>query len=408
MKKVYIQTFGCQMNMADSDEMMLHLAARGCIGARDMEEADIVLLNTCTVREHAEHRAVSFLGRLAKWKSAKKGRVIIFAGCAAQRLGRGLRRRFPQTDIIAGAKDIDGFGGILDKSGLFGAAAGGGAGAAGAGITGLVNITRGCSCRCSYCIVPYVRGEAYSINPDDILAAASRKIAAGAKEIMLLGQTVNGYNYKGKNFCSLLRDIASLKGLLRLRFMSPHPVFIDEEFIKTAVAEPKISRHVHLPAQSGSDKVLADMKRGYDRRAFLRKTEMLRGAGIAVSTDIIAGYPTETEEDFCQTLSLVDEAAFTAAYCFKFSPRALTPAAALAPLDDKIVEKRLDILLNKVKTASAAAYAAQPGTKQAVLFETPTNGRTSTNFWVRTSKKYAAGELAEVEIKEAEDTILLA
>ncbi|MDR0734955.1 MAG: hypothetical protein LBG16_04650, partial [Elusimicrobiota bacterium] len=138
MQKVYIQTFGCQMNMADSDEMMLHLAARGCVAARDMEDADIVLLNTCTVREHAEHRALSFLGRLAKWKGAKKGRAIIFAGCAAQRLGKGLRRRFPQADIISGAKDIDGFGDILDKSGLFGAAAKDGARAAGSGIVGLL------------------------------------------------------------------------------------------------------------------------------------------------------------------------------------------------------------------------------------------------------------------------------
>ena len=407
MKKVHIQTFGCQMNVADSAEMMLHLSARGCIAAEDLDGADIALINTCTVRDHAEHRAISYLGRLAKWKAAKKGRVIIFAGCAAQRLGKSLRRRFPQADIIAGAKNIEDFGEILDKSGLF-APPGARDGCADSGLIGLINITRGCSCKCAYCIVPFVRGEAHSIPPESIINAVAAKLAAGAKEIVLLGQTVNGYNYKGKNFSKLLRDITALPALSRVRFMSPHPVFIDEEFIQTAAQNSKISRHMHLPAQSGSTKVLQDMKRGYSRELYLQKVKMLESAGIVVSTDIIVGYPTETEEDFAQTLSLFDEVPFTAAYCFKFSPRAGTPAAMLAPLDDKTVEKRLDILLNKVKRSSAAAYGAQLGTKQNVLFETPTNGRTMTNFWVRTTKKYEQGETAEVEIKEVKDTILLA
>jgi len=385
---------------------MLHLSARGCIAAGDLDGADIALINTCTIRDHAEHRALSYLGRLAKWKAAKPGRIIIFAGCAAQRLGKSLRRRFPQADIIAGAKNIEGFGDILDKSGFFAAA---GAGAqSGGGLIGLVNITRGCSCKCAYCIVPFVRGEAHSIAPEEIMAAVEAKLAAGAKEIILLGQTVNAYNYKGKNFSKLLQDITKPPSMGRVRFMSPHPVFIDEEFIQTAAQNPKISRHMHLPAQSGSTKVLQDMKRGYSRELYLQKVKMLESAGIVVSTDIIVGYPAETEEDFARTLSLFDEAPFTAAYCFKFSPRAGTPAALLTPLDDKTVEKRLDILLNKVKRSSAAAYAAQLGTKQSVLFETPTNGRTMTNFWVRTTKKYNTGETAEVEIKEVKDTILLA
>ena len=406
MKKVHIQTFGCQMNVADSAEMLLHLSARGCIAADDLEAADIALINTCTIRDHAEHRALSYLGRLAKWKAAKAGRIVIFAGCAAQRLGKAIRRRFPQADIIAGAKNIEGFGDILDKSGLFAPAGAQGPGAG--GLSGLVNITRGCSFKCAYCIVPFVRGEAQSIAPEEIMAAVEAKLAAGAREIVLLGQTVNGYNYKGKNFSKLLADIAALPALARVRFMSPHPVFIDEEFIQTAIDNPKISRHMHLPAQSGSSNILQDMKRGYTRDIYLQKTKMLAAAGIAVSTDIIVGYPTETEEDFAQTLTLFDEAAFTAAYCFKFSPRAGTPAALLAPVDDKEVEKRLDILLNKVRLCSAAAYAAQLGTKQTVLFETPTNGRTMTNFWVRTAGKYKIGDSVEVEIKEVKDTILLA
>jgi tRNA-2-methylthio-N6-dimethylallyladenosine synthase len=395
------------MTVADSAEMMLHLAARGCAPAQSLKEADIALVNTCTVRDHAEHRALSYLGRLAEWKAQKPGRLVIFAGCAAQRLGKAVRRKFPQVDIVAGAKDIDGFAEIIDNSRLF-ASPSEEMNRQEQSVVALVNITRGCSFKCAYCIVPYVRGDAYSLPPEEVLANAGRKLEAGAKEIVLLGQTVNGYSYKGLNFAGLIKEVSALPGLSRVRYMSPHPAFIDEKFVRVVAETPQISRHIHLPAQSGSTKVLADMKRGYTRRDFLEKIKMLTSAGVAVSTDIIVGYPTETEADFADTLSLFDEAAFTGAYCFKFSPRAVTPAALLPALDEIIVEKRLDILLNKVKLRSAAAYGAQLGTRQQVLFETPSNGRTLTNFWVRTQKKHRAGETAEVVIKEVKDTVLLA
>jgi tRNA-2-methylthio-N6-dimethylallyladenosine synthase len=409
LKKVYAQTFGCQMNVADSAEMMLHLTARGCSPAASLKEADIVLINTCTIRDHAEHKALSFLGRLQAWKAEKAGRKIIFAGCAAQRLGRGVRRRFPQVDIVAGAKEIDAFADIIDSSRLFDAPLQEGAAPGAADdVVGLVNIMRGCSCKCSYCIVPYVRGDAYSLDPDTIFEAARRKVNAGAKEIVLLGQTVNGYGYKSKNFSKLLRDLVKIEGLKRIRCMSPHPVFIDKEFIETVSQNPKISRHLHLPVQSGSTKILADMKRGYTRELFVEKVAMLASAGVEVSTDIIVGYPTEAQKDFEDTLSLVDEISFTGAYCFKFSPRAGTPAALLPEIPEKEVEKRLDILLNKIKQSSAAAYKRQLGTMQEVLFETPVNGRTLSNFWVRTEDKHQKGEIVEVKIKEVKDTILLA
>ncbi|MDR0952574.1 MAG: tRNA (N6-isopentenyl adenosine(37)-C2)-methylthiotransferase MiaB [Elusimicrobiota bacterium] len=407
MKKVYIQTFGCQMNIADSDEMMLQLAARGCSPCDSLKEADIVVVNTCTIRDHAEHKALSYLGRLAKWKAEKKGRIVIFAGCAAQRLGKALRRKFPQADIIAGAKNIDSFSDILETSGLF-KNKNVAAGIPSAQLVGLVNIMRGCSCKCSYCIVPYVRGEAASISPEVILKETERKVAQGAKEIMLLGQTVNAYNYKGKNFAKLLKDITNLPGLERVRFMSPHPIFIDEEFAQVAASSDKISKHMHLPVQSGSTKVLKDMKRLYSRSEFLQKAALLKAAGICLSTDIIVGYPTETEEDFKDTLSLFDEVEFNGAYCFKFSPRQGTPAAALPLIPEEIVEKRLDILLNKVRLSSKAAYEAQLGTVQKVLMETPTNGRTLTNFWVRTKTKYNPGDVVDLKIKETKETILLA
>lgn len=407
MKKVYIQTFGCQMNTADSAEMMLHLSARGCSSCASLKEADIVLINTCTIREHAEHKALSFLGRLARWKEANPSRIIIFAGCAAQRLGKSLRRRYPFTDIIAGAKDIDAFADILDASSLFNPPQSADE-AKTASPIGLVNIMRGCSCKCSYCIVPYVRGEASSIEPDIILKAVERKAQAGAKEIVLLGQTVNAYRWQDINFAKLLKLVAKVSGVERIRYLSPHPVFIDKEFVDTVALEPKIAKHIHLPVQSGSTKVLAEMKRGYTREQFLEKIKMLNQAGVYVSTDIIVGYPTETEEDFLQTVSLVEAAKFVSAYCFKFSPRAGTPASLLETIPDKEVEKRLDILLNKVKQNSKDAYERQSGTTQSVLMETPNNGRTLTNFWVRTSKKYNVGEVAELKITEVKDTILIA
>lgn len=408
MKKVYLQTFGCQMNEADSEEMMLTLAAKGCTQTQKLEDADIVLVNTCTIREHAEHKAISYLGRLAKWKAKKEGRKIIFTGCAAQRLGQKIKKKFPHTDIVNGAKNIDNFASVIEKENLFkGKIRTSGFTQTNSPIA-LVNIMRGCSCKCSYCIVPYVRGEAYSLDPKTILAQVETALAGGAKEIVLLGQTVNAYNYKGFSFSKLLREVCSFDKLLRLRYLSPHPMFINDEFLQTLKDCPKIARHIHLPIQSGSTKVLIDMKRNYTREELLAKLKALKEIGIEISTDIIVGYPKEKEEDFKETLTLCQEAKFSAAYCFKFSPRKGTPAALMGELDQKIVEKRLDILLNEIKQSSKDAYARQLGTMQQVLFETPTNGRTSNNFWVRTKKKYPVGAVVDLQIKESKDTILLA
>lgn len=408
MRKVYLQTFGCQMNEADSQEMMLTLAAKGCTQTQNLQEADIVLVNTCTIREHAEHKALSYLGRLAKWKAQKENRKIIFTGCAAQRLGQKVKKKFPHTDIVNGAKNIDNFAGIIESENLLQEEEEKPSQILNESPIALVNIMRGCSCKCSYCIVPYVRGEAYSLDPKNILKQVEAALEGGAKEIVLLGQTVNAYSYKGFSFSKLLREICSFDKLLRLRYLSPHPMFINEEFLQTLKDCPKIARHIHLPIQSGSSRILADMKRNYTREELLAKLKALKEIGIEISTDIIVGYPKETEEDFNDTLTLCREAKFSAAYCFKFSPRKGTPAALLKELNQKVLEKRLDILLNEIKQSSKDAYARQEGTTQQVLFETPTNGRTSNNFWVRTKNKYPVGAVVDLQIKESKDTILLA
>lgn len=407
MTKVFIQTYGCQMNVADSDEMFTHLAARGAEYTDQLDEADIVLVNTCTVRDHAEHRAVSFLGRLAAWKKERPHRVIIFAGCAAERLGAEIQKKYPFLDILSGAKDIEHFSDRLDASGLF--AAPGRAGEAPApGLTGYVTIMRGCDFACSYCIVPSVRGPVKCLPAENILKKAAQKAAAGAKEIMLLGQTVNAYRDGQTSFADLLNRVSEVPGVERVRFTSPHPIYFTPAFLEAVKNNPKIARNVHLPVQSGSTKVLQEMKRGYTREIFLDKVRALKACGFTISTDIIVGFPTETEEDFRQTLSLVDEAEFFAAYCFKYSPRRGTPAAQMKLLDKKVLEERLDILLNRVRGLSDAAYQTQVGTVKEVLLESENKGRSSENFWVKTHKSYPVGSIVRTEIEKADGTLLFA
>lgn len=404
MKKLFVQTYGCQMNLADSEEMAGHLFARGYSQTDQLDQADVVLVNTCTVRDHAEHRALSFLGRLRQWKRENPQRRIIFAGCAAQRLGEKLKKTFPYLDLVSGAREIDHFAQLLDQSGLFAPAPGQPARAG--GVTGYVTIMRGCDFACSYCIVPAVRGPVHCLPSADIVSRAAQKAAQGYPEIMLLGQTVNAWHEGSKPFAQLLQEVAALPGVQRVRFVSPHPAFITPAFLDAVRGQPKIARHIHLPAQSGSSRILQDMKRGYSREMLLEKIAALKDCGFAVSTDLIVGYPTETEADFEQTLSLVQEAGFSAAYCFKYSPRQGTPAAALPPWDEKTLEQRLQILLNTVRGLAEAAYRAHLGQTVQVLMETPDKGRTSDNFWVQTAGTHTPGELVESEVLSSDGTLL--
>jgi len=405
MKKLFIQTYGCQMNLADSEEMAAHLCTRGYSLTDKLEEADLALINTCTVRDHAEHRALSFLGRLRQWKREKSGRRIIFAGCAAQRLGQSLKKTFPFLDMVSGAREIDQFSILLDRHGFLPTDTA--ESVAPRGITGYVTIMRGCDFACSYCIVPSVRGPVHCLPSAEILRHTAQKAAQGYPEIMLLGQTVNAWRENGKTFGDLLNEVAAVPGVERVRFVSPHPAFITPQFISSVKNNPKIARHIHLPAQSGSNKVLQEMKRGYTREILLEKIAALKEIGFEISTDLIVGFPTETETDFEQTLSLVDQAGFATAYCFKYSPRQGTPAAQMKLLPEKILEQRLDILLNKVKGLAEKAYQAQAGRRVQALMETPHKGRSSENFWIQTQKSYTVGSKVESEVIDVQDTLLL-
>lgn len=403
MKKLFVQTYGCQMNLADSEEMASHLFARGYQQTDKLENADLVLINTCTVRDHAEHRALSFLGRLRHWKEEKTGRRIIFAGCAAQRLGNQLKKTFPFLDLVSGAREIDQFSQLLDKHGFTLAPV---EHTPARGITGYVTIMRGCNFACTYCIVPAVRGPIECLPITHILKQVEQKVAQGYPEITLLGQTVNAWQEKENTFADLLLKVAEVPGVQRVRFVSPHPAFITPSFLQAVSAQPKIARHIHLPAQSGSSKVLQEMKRGYTRELYLEKIAALKELGFSISTDLIVGFPTETEQDFQQTLSLVEQAGFATAYCFKYSPRQGTPAAQLPLLTEKVLEQRLDILLNKVRGLAETAYQQQVGTVKEVLMETKNKGRSSDNFWVQTKKSYTVGKVIKSDIEKSDGTLL--
>ena len=395
------------MNIADSEEMFAHLSARGYLRTDNLDEADAVLINTCTVRDHAEHKAVSFLGRLHAWKKEHAGRRIIFAGCAAERLGKALQKKYPFLDILSGAKGIEHFSDTLDKSGLFGPQTSQGE-TLPPGLTGYVTIMRGCNFACTYCIVPSVRGPVKCLPHDDILQEVRRKVSAGAKEIMLLGQTVNAYQDGAVSFADLLNKASEIPGVVRVGFTSPHPMYFTPQVLAAIKDNPKIARHIHLPAQSGSTKVLQEMKRGYTREILLEKIKALQAAGFVISTDLIVGFPTETEEDFAQTLSLVDEAGFSTAYCYKYSPRQGTPAAQMKLHPQEILEQRLENLLNKVRGLAEDAYRAQIGTEQEVLFETPDKGRSSGSFWVKAASAHPVGSVAKLTVEKAVGTLLIA
>ncbi|MFH1619990.1 MAG: MiaB/RimO family radical SAM methylthiotransferase, partial [bacterium] len=271
----------------------------------------------------------------------------------------------------------------------------------------LVTIMRGCSHSCSYCVVPGVRGPAVCRPPDEILKEASEKTLAGASEIVLLGQTVNSYRYFPQNgaaavtFPDLLKKVCSLEKVKRLRFMSPHPVYIDESLAGTIAAEPKIARHVHLPAQSGSDRILTLMRRGYTRAGFLDRISMMREAAgdVVISTDFIVGFPSETREDLRQTLSLISEAGFSSAYCFKYSGR---PGTASAAFPEKVspgeAGERLGLLLDAVRQSAVKTALARKGTTEEVLLETSLSGRTSSNLWVKFDEEGTPGTLVKAEI----------
>jgi tRNA-2-methylthio-N6-dimethylallyladenosine synthase len=390
-KKVYIRTFGCQMNEYDSDKMADVLAAaEGYEKTADPAEADLILFNTCSVREKAQEKVFADLGRVKPLKRAKPGLLIGVGGCVASQEGEAIVRRAPFVDVVFGPQTLHRLPELLE-----------GRRATGRpqvdisfpeiekfdhlpparveGASAYVSIMEGCSKYCSFCVVPYTRGEEVSRPLDDVLAEVRHLAAQGVREVVLLGQNVNAYrgtlaDGEAADFALLLTHVARLAGVERIRYTTSHPLEFSQRLIDAHAKIPQLASQIHLPVQSGSDRVLAAMKRGYTAMEYKSIIRRLRASkpGVSITSDFIVGFPGETEADFEQTLRLVEDVRFDGSFSFVFSPRPGTPAASLrddTPAQEKLA--RLQRLQERLQALSEEHSRAMVGTRQRVLVEGP-------------------------------------
>jgi tRNA-2-methylthio-N6-dimethylallyladenosine synthase len=379
---VFVETYGCQMNKNDSELIRGLLDERGYPMAEDWESADVVLVNTCSVREHAERRVLGRLGVLAGWKRLSPNRRIGVLGCMAQRLGASLGDLKPCVDFIVGP---DGYRRLPELiSGLCPPVAdtafrpdelyGGVRPKRDAGFSAWVTISRGCVNFCSYCIVPYTRGPERCRPAGDILSEIESLAARGFREITLLGQNVNSWRDGGMDFADLLRRAASVTGLLRVRFMTSHPKDLTGRLLDAMAETPAVCPHLHLPVQSGSDRILARMNRKYDRNLYLEIVRKARERmpDLGLSTDVMVGFPGETESDFQSTLDLIEAVRFDDAFTYAYSPRSGTAAAGF---DDAVPEdirfRRLAGLIERQRAITLEKRKNWVGRTAEVLTERP-------------------------------------
>jgi tRNA-2-methylthio-N6-dimethylallyladenosine synthase len=435
MKKVFIKTYGCQMNERDSEAVAAMLRDRGYTITDSEDGADVILLNTCSVRDLAEQKAIGKMGFLAHRKRSQPELVLGYMGCMAQSRGDSLMDNQPAVNLVVGTQRFHHvpdhldqlFAGtnsdivdVADEPGSESAIKDHVLGTNGdRKVTGFVSIQQGCDMYCSFCIVPYTRGAERSRPIPEIVDEVRRLVDEGVKEVTLLGQIVTSYGRKamrkkaGKSpFVQLLEAVHEVTGLERVRFTSPHPKGFGDDLVQAYRDLPKLCEHAHLPVQSGSNRMLKLMKRGYSREWFLKVVEKLRQAqpNIAVSTDIIVGFPGETEEDFEQTASLMREVGFDQAYIFKYSKRRDTRAAEMPDhLDDEIKEQRNQRLLKIINENMARVYQQLVGTTVEILVEGRSEkggkrmfGRTRTNrIVVFDGSERHKGELLPVRIERA-------
>jgi tRNA-2-methylthio-N6-dimethylallyladenosine synthase len=435
--RYFVQTFGCQMNVHDTDRMEEVLASHGWREGVSAEDADLIIFNTCSVREKAEQKLRSEVGKLAPLKRARPDLVICIAGCVAQQEGEKLLKRIPHVDLIVGPDNLAEIPTLVqeqragqppvartvfDVENPHFLAARPRAGEA--PVSAFVTTMKGCDERCSFCIVPYTRGPERYRAAAEIVHEVQRWVEAGSREVVLLGQTVDSFRDSAlplpasddpdeTQFPALLRLIANeVPGLARLRYTSPHPRHATASLARTHGELDVLARHVHLPVQSGSDRMLRRMIRRYTRAEYVERTDRLRSArpGLTLSTDIIVGFPGETDEDFAATLSLVRETGFTSLFGFKFSPRPHTPALRLVDdVPEDVKSERLARLFEVAEDQGRAHLARLVGTRQRVLIEGESgpgrvSGRTEQNEIVHVeapSDRRAVGEVVLVEVVTA-------
>ncbi|WP_457568131.1 tRNA (N6-isopentenyl adenosine(37)-C2)-methylthiotransferase MiaB [Desulfurobacterium sp.] len=423
-KRFFIKTFGCQMNVNDSEKIAGILASAGYEKTESLEDADVVVVNTCSVRAKPDNKAYSFIGELKRLKKQRPDVTVVVTGCVPQKDWKFITERYSHVDIVLGTFN---FYKVLDfiRSGKRPV------------VEVLetysekemdvlpliepvltnphvasVTVQRGCNRFCTYCIVPFVRGRERSVPPDRVVDEVKRLAERGVKEIHLLGQNVDFYRYGNVRLPDLLYMVSQVEGIERVRFMTSHPAGFDLSIIKAIAGIPEVCEYVHLPPQSGSNRILKKMNRGYTREEYIEKVLMLKEEvpDVALSGDFIVGFPGETVDDFEQTLSLVEECVFDQAFVFEYSPRPMTEAFLLednVPAEEK--NRRLTELNNLLKKQAKERNALLVGSMQEILIEglSPSNdkkmiGRTRNNKIVLIDRDDSLeGKLVNVEITEA-------
>ncbi|MGJ0331827.1 tRNA (N6-isopentenyl adenosine(37)-C2)-methylthiotransferase MiaB [Aliarcobacter cryaerophilus] len=426
-KKLFIQTLGCQMNDTDSKHIQAELEKhKGYSATQSIEDADLIIINTCSVREKPVQKLFSEIGQFNKKK--KDGAKIGVCGCTASHLGEDIIKRAPYVDFVLGARNISKIKDVVDKKGSVEISIDNDdsqyefAIANNNNFRTSVNISVGCDKECTYCIVPSTRGDEISIPPEMIVSQIQKAVDNGVVEVALLGQNVNSYGKRFSNnrdkysFTQLLQDISKIDGLERIRFTSPHPLHMDDEFIEEFARNPKISKCIHMPLQSGSTKILKAMKRGYTKEWFLNRALKMRELipDLRITTDIIVAFPGETHEDFLDTLDVVNQVKFDQIFNFKYSPRPNTKALELKELEieDSIGSARLDELIELHKRYLENSMPNMIGKTVNVLVESlkpngEVSGYTDNYFLVFTKgSDELLGKFVNVKITSATRTSL--
>jgi tRNA-2-methylthio-N6-dimethylallyladenosine synthase len=427
-RRYHVTTFGCQMNEHDSERMKGMLDSLGYIEVEARDQADLILFNTCSIRESADNRFIAHLGEAKRLKSEDPARVVGVGGCWAQSVKDEVFRRFPFVDVAFGPGQIHRLAEFLTSDSLsaqgyfeFEDVSGHLPMKREREFQGWLQISQGCNCVCSYCIVPSVRGREVSRDPAELLAEVERLVADGVREVTLLGQNVNSYGRdlpkeSRITFAELLARVDAIPGVDRIRYTSPHPKDMREDVIRAHAKLPSLCEHIHLPLQSGSSPVLKRMRRTYTRERYMDRVALIREhvPDCAITTDIIVGFPGETEADFEQTLEVVDEVGYDGAFTFIFSPRRGTEAAGFDDqLPHAVKRERMERLVELVQRRARERGERFVGRGMEVLVEGPSRtdatrlrGRTRHNKTVNFDGTAEPGELVEVEITGATSTTL--
>ena len=410
-QRAYVETYGCQMNISDGELMEGVLEGHGYEIVDAPDGADVVLVNTCAIREHAETRVLGRVGQLNALKRERPGMILGVTGCMAQRMGDDLLEKAPHVDLVMGPDGYRGLGAALEQVRGPARPVRGPARPARAPrnrlsvldlsldenyrgleqrrrstVTAWIPIQRGCNHRCTFCIVPYVRGSEKNRDPEEVLAETRQVARDGITEVTLLGQTVNSYRWGGAadagngadaggwSFARLLAGVARVPGIRRVRFTSPHPNDVTEELVEVMAREETVCEQFHLPVQSGSNRVLRRMLRRYTAETFMEKVELIRGAlpDVALSTDVIVAFPGESEEDFDETLALLREVRFDDAFTYRYSPRDGTPATRLPArqfIDDEVGQRRLERLIATTRSIQKEINQGEVGRTEELLVE---------------------------------------